>query len=155
MSAASANQAEVIARLSAMQPIDYDRVRKEEAKALGIQVKTLDELVKAARTGDRAGGRMPFAEHEPADDPVDPARLFDDIVAVIKRHIILNPEQADAAALWVAHTHLTEVADVSPLAIINAPERACAYVFTGYPLPRTRSDRGKPAASLELSIASS
>src|ERR1039457_1193148 len=43
---------EAIARLAALKPMEYDRIRKEEAKALGVQVGTLDGLVKAARNED-------------------------------------------------------------------------------------------------------
>ena len=121
-----ANEVATVARLAAMKPMEYDRVRKEEAKALNIQVKTLDDLVKAARHEDSAASRFPFTDHEPADDPVNPAFLLTEIAAIIRTYIVLESEQADAAALWVAHTYLTDVADTSPIAIINAPERACA-----------------------------
>jgi len=119
-------EVETIARLAAMKPIDYDRVRKEEAKILGIQVKTLDELVKTARSDGTESDRLPFTDIEPDDKAVVPAELFDEVARIIRRFIVLEPEQADAAALWVVHTHMTEVADTSPIAIINAPEKACA-----------------------------
>ncbi len=38
---------------------------------------------------------------------------------------MLDSRQADAAALWVAFTWLTDVVEIAPLAIINAPEKAC------------------------------
>jgi putative DNA primase/helicase len=113
-------------RLAAMSQADYDRVRKEEAKSHGVQTKTLDDMVKAHRKGGRAEERGPFTEREPAPQAVDPANLLDAVAAVIRRFVVLDPEQADAAALWVVHTYLTEASEVSPLAIINAPERACA-----------------------------
>ena len=147
---ASQTEAEVIARLSALKPMDYDRVRKEEAKELGIQVKTLDELVKTSRSDDRDPGRMPFVDAEPADDPVDPAQLLDEVTAVILRYVVLDLEQAHAAALWVAHTHLTDVADVSPLALINAPERACAKTLFQTLLGRL-CYRPLPASNASLS----
>jgi len=37
----------------------------------------------------------------------------------------MNPEQTDAAALWVAFSWLIDAMEVAPLAIINAPEKAC------------------------------
>lgn len=117
---------DVVARLAATTAMEYDKVRREEAKKLGVQLKTLDDMVKSARSSVGASSRLPFMEHEPADEPVNPAELLDAIATVIKTYIILEPEQAEAAALWVVHTHLTDVADVSPIAIINAPERACA-----------------------------
>lgn len=146
----SASEAEVIARLTGLGPADYDRARTEAAKALGIQVKTLDDMVKAARGPDRNVGRRPFVEHEPAEQPVDPAALLDEITDVILRFVVLDLEQAHAATLWVAHTHLVEVANVSPLAIVNAPERACAKTLLQLVLARL-AQRSLPAANASLS----
>jgi hypothetical protein len=57
---------------------------------------------------------------------VDLALLLDDIAKTVLRFIVLDPIQADAAALWVAHTYLVDLFNASPLAIINAPEKECA-----------------------------
>ncbi len=122
---AKATDNEVITRLAALKPMDYDRYRKEEAKALGIQVKTLDGQVQAARK-DGETDRLPFTEGEPHPYPVDPAQLFDEVTDIILRFIVLDLEQAHAAVLWVALTYLTDEVDIAPIAIINAPERACA-----------------------------
>ena len=46
-------------------------------------------------------------------------------MALILRFIVMRHEQAVAAALWVAFTWFIDVAKTAPLAIINAPERAC------------------------------
>lgn len=70
--------------------------------------------------------RQPFEEPEPWHEPVDMGLLLDEIVAVILRYVVLDRPQAEAAALWVAHTYLIQQASVSPIVIINAPERACA-----------------------------
>jgi putative DNA primase/helicase len=124
--AAPSDSSAVISRLAALGPLDYDKARRAEAKALGVQVKTLDEMVKSGQRGGSSNSRVPFVDHEPAPDPVDPPQMLSEIAALIRSLIVLEVEQADAAALWVAHTYLADVSDVSPLAIINAPERACA-----------------------------
>lgn len=116
---------ELVAKLAALKPMDYDRVRQENAKELGIQVKTLDTLVKKARNEDSDSANLPFPEVEPYPDPIVPAQLLDEISVTIRRFIILGAEQADAAALWIAFTWFIDVVDVAPLAIINAPEKAC------------------------------
>ncbi len=116
--------AAVIARLAALPALEYDRARATEAKALNVRPATLDAMVKAARTTEDAP-LTPFTEPEPWPDPVDPAALLNELSDTIKRFIVLEPEQADAAALWVAFTWLIDVAEVAPLAIINAPEKAC------------------------------
>ena len=135
-----------IARLAALKPMEYDRVRREEAKALGVQAKTLDDLVKAARSADGEGRKSPFPEIEMHPDPVDPAELLNEVSETIRRFIVLDKEQADAAALWVAHTYLTDVAEVSPIAIINAPEKACAKTLLQTVLGRM-SYRPLPASN--------
>lgn len=117
---------ETISRLAAMTHMEYGRVRNDTAKRLGVTNKTLDDTVKAVRNERNVKSNLPFVEHEPAFDPVAPALLFDSIHAAIRTFIVLEPEQADAATLWVVQTYLTDVADVSPILLINAPERSCA-----------------------------
>jgi hypothetical protein len=117
---------DVIATLAAMQPMDYDRVRQEHAKALGIQVKTLDAEVKKARNEDApTSTNLPFAEVEPYPDPIDPAQVLDDIVEIIQRHIVLNIEQVHALTLWIALTWFIDVLEIAPLLIANSPEKSC------------------------------
>ena len=118
---------QAVTRLATLSLLDYGRVRKSEAKALGgVPVTTLDDLVKAARNEAAPATLLPFEDWDPYPEPVDPALLLSEIADTIRSLVILDPEQADAGALWVAHTHVAGVADISPLAIINAPEKACA-----------------------------
>ncbi len=140
----------VIARLATLKPLDYDRLRREEAKALGIQVKTLDDLVRAARNQCSDTPRLPFTEIESHPDPVVPAEVLDEVSEIICRYIVLEKEQADAAALWVASTYLTDVAEISPILIINAPEKACAKTLLQTVLGRM-AYRPLPAANASLS----
>ncbi len=113
-----------LARLAMLRPIDYDRCRLAEAKKLGIRPATLDEQVKKARV-ETAPAQTPFAEPDPWPDAIDPAELLSELSNTIRRFIVLEPEQADAAALWASFTWFVDVVQVAPLAIANAPERAC------------------------------
>ncbi len=74
----------------------------------------------------KLSGNVPFPQYDPYSEPVDVALLLDEISSTILRFIILDKIQADTAALWIAHTYLVDLFDASPLAVINAPERACA-----------------------------
>lgn len=121
---------QVIARLATLDQIEYDRARKSEAKKLGVQVATLDAQVKAVRTVVSPVAPLPFQDWEPHPDKVDLAQLLSEMSATVSSLVILDPVQADATALWIAHTHVADVADISPLAIINAPEKACAKTLT-------------------------
>jgi putative DNA primase/helicase len=115
---------QTIERLAALKPMEYDRVRKAEAKRMGIQVVTLDSAVAAARSeeGDADG---PFADVEPWHEPVDGAALLDDLVSVVHRFIICDATTAHGTALWITMTWLMDSVDVAPIAAITAPEKRC------------------------------
>ena len=157
-SAASTAQTdkEVFALLAAMRQTEYDRVRKDEAKRLGIQVKTLDDEVKAIRVGDNAINHLPFDEVEPHSEPVDPAQVLDQAVEIIRRHIVMDREQADAMALWTAMTWFIDDIEVAPIAIITAPEKACGksqlLTILGYIAARPLSAANSTASFLFRAI---
>jgi putative DNA primase/helicase len=113
-----------IQRLAVLSPIQYDQVRKAEAKAIGIRATTLDAAVNGARLGSY-NGDLPFIVVEPWPEPVDPAKLLTDIAATIRRFIVCTKEIAHAAALWVAMTWFIAVMQIAPLAVITAPEKRC------------------------------
>ncbi len=115
---------EVIARLATLKPLEYDRVRVAEAKALKVQVKTLDGMVKANRESLKQSD-SPFADIEPWQETIAPAQLLDELTCTIQRFIVLDKHQAQSAALWVAACWFIDVIDCAPIALINAPERAC------------------------------
>lgn len=119
------SDAEVIALLAAMSPMEYDRIRIDKAKEMGVQVKTLDVEVRKARNEEDDTGNQPFHEIEPYPVPIDPALLLDEIANIIRRFVILDPEQADAIALWVSHTYIIDNIDISPLLLIDSPEKGC------------------------------
>ncbi len=116
----------LVAKFARMPPMEYDRIRHKMARALGVQLSTLDVLVKAARNEDDESGDLLFPDVEPWPDPVDPAQLLDEIVNVIRRFIILDLEQAVAVALWIALTWFVAYVYVLALLIIDAPEKSCA-----------------------------
>jgi putative DNA primase/helicase len=60
--------------------------------------------------------------HEPVDIGVELQRAVD----LIRRYIILEPFEAEASALWAFHSYVIDSASVSPILLINAPERSCA-----------------------------
>jgi Protein of unknown function (DUF3631) len=115
---------EAIERLAALKPIQYDRLRKEEAKRMGVQVSTLDKMVAAARC-DEGDADGPFADVEPWHEPVDGAALLDDLVRVVHRFIVCDAATAHGTALWITMTWLMDSVDVAPIAAITAPEKRC------------------------------
>lgn len=113
-----------VERLARLSPLEYDKVRKEEAAALGVRPGTLDAEVKAMRK-QTAADDTPFEEVEPWPGPVDGAALLDQITATVRRFIICSQETAQAVSLWVALTWFVDVVQVAPLAVITAPEKRC------------------------------
>ena len=117
------------ARLGALSPIEYDRVRVAEAEKLGARVGTLDEEVLRYRPQDddaRAAGRaLSLASPEPWPDPMDGAALIGAIVETINRYVALSPAAAIAGALWCVHAHAFEAFYISPRLAIVSPEKRC------------------------------
>jgi len=116
---------EKIQWLASLKPLEYEKVRKEQAKLMDCRPAILDALVKAARSDESEADRLPFAEVEPHPEPIDPAQLLDEVSSTIRQFIVMDTEQAHAAALWVAFTWFIDVVEVAPLAVITAPEMAC------------------------------
>lgn len=113
-----------IQRLAVLTPLQYDQVRKAEAKALGVRIETLDAALKDTRKGGNNDNLL-FTEVDPWPEPVDPAKLLTEIAATIRRFITCNEKISQAVALWVAMTWFIDVIDVAPLAVITAPEKRC------------------------------
>lgn len=106
--------------------------------------------VKSERRNEEAGSNSPFPEIEPYPEPVVLASLLDEIAATLLRFVVMDKEQADAASLWVVHTYLLDAFDTSPIAIINAPEKACAKTLCQTILAQM-SYRPLPAANASAS----
>ena len=110
-------------RLAKLSPLQYDRVRKDEAKALGVRPGTLDAAIKGARKGEE--NDSPFEEVDPWHEPVDGAELLTTLATTIRRFIICEPHTANAAALWITMAWFIDVIMVAALAVITAPEKRC------------------------------
>lgn len=136
---------DVIAWLATLKMIDYDRARVGQAKALKIRPATLDSIVKAEREKLNQDN-SPFADIEPWHEAVNPGQLLDDITQTIQRFIVLDKHQAQAAALWVSACWFVDVIQCAPIALINAPEKACGksqlLTVLGKLAPRTAQASG-------------
>ena len=140
---------EAILRLSSLSQMDYDRVRKDEAKRLNIRVSSLDTHVLAVRNAGKETQSLPFAEVEPHPEPVEPADLLDEISRLICQFMVIEAYQADAGALWIAMTWFIEEIQIAPLALIDAPEKACGKTVL-LDLFGKLSRRPLPAANCSL-----
>jgi len=114
-----------IQRLAALSHLQYEQVRKTEAKSLGVRQATLDALVKAARKQKDDAGNLPFTETDPCPEQVDPATLLNEIKTVISRFIVCSKEVAVACGLWITMTWMIEKFDIAPYIVITSPEKRC------------------------------
>jgi putative DNA primase/helicase len=121
---------DTLARLVALTPVQYDRVRESEAKRLHVRVATLDAEVAKARGDDTdtdTGNGRPFEIEAPElwHNPVDGARLLDDLAATFRRFVVL-PEHGDTiGALWSLHTYAFEIGHITPILVIASPDKGC------------------------------
>jgi hypothetical protein len=116
-----------ISRYIDMPEIDYVRVRKDAAAALGMRVTDLDKLRKKARSGAAAGQGRPveFPEPEPWPEYVDGAKMLTELVAMIRHHVVMPDHTADAVALWIVHTYLLDIWKITPRLGVTSPEKGC------------------------------
>jgi hypothetical protein len=127
--APDAAELERLARLSAL---DYGRARKEAAKRLGTTVAFLDIAIKTKRAelgiggnGGIQGRAVEYEEPEPWPEPVDGAKLLDELAASAKRFTVLPPDAPEISALWVIHTYLLDATDITPRLQISSPTKGC------------------------------
>lgn len=120
---------ETISRLAGLSPFEYERVREDEAGNIGVRVTILDKQVAQRRTDttdhNEIGRSVIFDLPEPWPDAVDGAALLSEIVKVLTSHVILSPDEAVSAALWMLHTHAYDTASISPILAITSPTPEC------------------------------
>lgn len=114
-----------IAELAKFPPVEYDRVRKAEAKALGIQLKTLDAEVSKLRGEASDEGRLMFDDPEPWHEEVDGAVLLNRIRGELEKYLVLPPHASTAIALWALHTWCLEAFYITPFLYPRSPEKRC------------------------------
>jgi hypothetical protein len=116
-----------IKRLAKLPSLQYQRVRKIAAKKLGIGAGALDAEVKLARSNSSAttGQGRPVELDEVPPWPwevVGPAFLTD-VSRMLRKYVVVSDVQADAIALWCAHSHAHEAADVSPKVVLKSAQK--------------------------------
>src|SRR5437868_4756209 len=98
-----ADDNEAFTRLAALTPAQYDRVRKAEARRLGIRIETLDAEVARCRLEadyDAQARAINLPVVEPWPDPVNGAEVLHQVAERFLLRLILPPGAAHALALW-------------------------------------------------------
>jgi putative DNA primase/helicase len=121
-----------VEKLARLPMLDYGKVRKIEAKRLGIPVGMLDAAVKKAQERIAAAAQTAPADDEDWGDiadtpvwltPIDGKELLDELVNCISEYIVMRPVQCSTVALWVLFTYLFEIAYNLPKLRIKSAER--------------------------------
>ena len=143
--------------LASLSPIDYDRVRKAEAKRLGVRAGTLDRQV-ARRRDDLGGepGEERLNDPIPWAYPVNGAGLLDLFADTIRKHVVSPSATPEAVALWLMHTHAHGASNISPLLAVTSPTPECGkttlLTLIGALVPRPLTASNITAAALFRSI---
>src|SRR6516225_8240460 len=145
-----------LARLSA---IEYDRRREHAAKGLGDRISVLDKEVKTCRTRLALKAEppplFPHWHVEPWPEAVDGNALIRDIMRRLQRHVVLTPDQALTAALWImmAWAH-AGAAIYSPILMATSANsgKTTLLNLVGFLVPRSLSTVEATGAVLFRSI---
>ncbi len=118
-----------VAELAKLPPLEYDRVREDRAKALGVRMSTLDTEVAKARSFEEdvegQGSEVMLTEPTPWETPVEGAEVLDAVSDAIRRHMVMRGTDADMVALWCAHVYLFNRFSHTPRLLITAPDAEC------------------------------
>jgi putative DNA primase/helicase len=117
-----------IARLAALNIVEYERERKHAGKRLGMRADILDQLVAHARESvdDHKQGRsLKLPEPLPWPDEVDGPTLLDQMSTAIRKHVVLPENAAVAIVLWAVHTYLLDLFGITPRLSVTSPEKGC------------------------------
>jgi hypothetical protein len=116
-----------IARLAKLTSAQYERERKAAAQRLGFRATILDRLVQAERPNrdSKQGRALSFAESEPWPEPVSGQDLLDSIADLIRRHVVVPEHSDDVAALWIVHTYVMDLWEITPRLAIGSPTKQC------------------------------
>jgi 5S rRNA maturation endonuclease (ribonuclease M5) len=106
------------------------RIAKQLFKLGTIDVRTV-RWVEAPPKGDAADfagdnaeiQKLLEASTREEKDEIDLPALLTDIQKMITKYVVLTPHQADAVALWVAHTWTFEATETTPYLSITSPEK--------------------------------
>jgi hypothetical protein len=58
------------------------------------------------------------------------AAVVDEVAATLRHFVVMGSAQADAAALWVAHTYVFDRFDYSPYLAVSSPVKRCGKTTT-------------------------
>ena len=80
---------------------------------------------KARDAAPKAGHPLVLTEPERWPHSVDGAELLDDVVAALRRYVVLGAAEADAVAAWCIASHAFLSFQIFPRLLVTSPEKRC------------------------------
>ena len=102
---------------------DWERRVKEVARKRKV---ARDEAAEAARANvGQKRATLELKDREPWNQPVRLEELLDQLVATLKRFLVLPALAAETLALWILHSYTFDAADATPRLALLSPEKRC------------------------------
>ena len=112
--------------LASLSPMEYDTIRENKAKELGVRVSTLDkEVAKRRETESEDEACEVVEEISPWDEPVNGALLLDELREIIERHVVLQDGASVALALWILGSYSMDAWRLFAKLLITSPQKRC------------------------------
>ncbi len=147
---------ETVQRLSKLPAIEYEAIRKEEAKKIGFRPNELDKFVQESRPQDEekeTGGReVNFNDCEMFEGKVIGHEVLSEMFNHITRHMHINSHDAVISVLWSAHTHIYNKFNHTPRMIISAPEPECGKTVLLFHMIGNFSNKVLPTDNLSPAV---
>lgn len=110
-----------IAKLSKAQLSQLSRILADPLKVKASALEE-DTLRNEVQTVDKS---FELADPEPWLEPVAGAVLIEEIMALVRRHVIMSEHESIVTALWVLLTYVESYLDVLPILAITSPQKRC------------------------------
>jgi len=116
-----------VKKLAALPVVEYEQIRKKEAKLLNIRVSTLDDEVEAARKNisKQDSENSIISEIDPWPHKVDGNQLLAEIQNTFTRYSIIPDGAEVALPLWVLGTYVFNLFRIFPMIGLVSPEKRC------------------------------
>jgi len=115
-------------RLAALPPIEYDKVREEEAKVIGIRVSTLDKEVEAERKlleEEGADQNSIVSDVDQWPEVIQGDQLLSELESIYRQYTILPDGAAVVLSLWTLGTYCFDAFRIYPMINLSSPEKRC------------------------------
>ena len=113
-------------RRAQLSPAQYSQFTRTVAEPLNVRASSLEQdVAPPQKDKERPDREITFPLDEPWPDPVDGKNLITELCQRERTHVVMSPEGILAKQLWMIHTFLADITDISPYLILKSPEKGC------------------------------